>query len=200
MQGRRSVVLHLAKYSTVLVCFADVALSPSESATANKRKASEDVFVEDEEVLCPCGAGPSNLLTSTKPQSQGRKFYRCPKTKVLPQLECTHLLARPSVYRLDASAQEEGQCGFFQWQDPPAEKARKLDHPADGAAAYTDSAGANQPLVSNPEALQCNCGLEAVEITSHSAANPDRVFYKCPKTEVSRYTTSCIQVWHLAIC
>ena len=187
-------MLDLDKYSSVLVCFADVGLSPSESANANKRKASEDVFVEGEEVLCPCGAGPSTLLTSTKPQSHGRRFYRCPKTKVLPQLGLTHLLTRPSVYHMNASAQEDGQCGFFQWQDPPAEKARKLDQPSDGAAAYTDNAGANQPLVSNPEALQCNCGLEAVEITSHSAANPDRIFYKCPKTEVSLYTTSSIQV------
>ena len=104
MQGCRSVVLDLAQYSTVLVCFADVTLSPSESANANKRKASEDIFVQDEEVLCPCGAGPSALLTSTKPQSQGRKFYRCPKTKVLPQLGLTHLLTRPSVYHLKASA------------------------------------------------------------------------------------------------
>ena len=121
-----------------------------------------------------------------------------PKPKVLPQLGLAHLLARPSAYHLHAFAQEEGQCGFFQWQDPPAEKARKLDQPLDGAAAYTNNAEANQPLVSNPAALQCNCGLEAVEITSHSAANPDRVFYKCPKTEVSLFTSSSTQCWHQA--
>jgi len=72
----------LGKLANSVMCGADVALSPSESANANKRKAPEDNFAEDEEVCCPCDAGPCLLLTSTKPQSQGRNFYRCPKPKV----------------------------------------------------------------------------------------------------------------------
>ena len=44
----------------------------------------------------------------------------------------------------------------------------------------------NEPAPSgHTAAVQCRCGLEAVEITSNSAANPGRVFYKCPKAEVS---------------
>ena len=72
----------LATCASVVGSVADVTVSPGESANGNKRKAPEDNFAEDEEVSCPCGAGPCALLTSTKPQSQGRKFYRCPKPKV----------------------------------------------------------------------------------------------------------------------
>ena len=61
---------------------ADIALSPTESVNVNKRKAPDSNSGEEEEVLCPCGAGPCALLTSNKPVSQGRKFYRCPKPKV----------------------------------------------------------------------------------------------------------------------
>lgn len=61
---------------------ADTSLSPSESGNVNKRKAPEDNFASDEEVFCPCNVGPCIILTSAKPHSQGRKFYRCPKNKV----------------------------------------------------------------------------------------------------------------------
>ena len=61
---------------------ADRSLSPSGSGNVNKRKAPEDNFAGDEEVFCPCNVGPCILLTSTKPHSQGRHFYRCPKSKV----------------------------------------------------------------------------------------------------------------------
>ncbi|KAL0025213.1 hypothetical protein WJX77_007617 [Trebouxia sp. C0004] len=135
--------------------------SLGESAIGNKRKAPEDSLTEDEEVNCPCGAGMCTLLTSTKPQSQGRKFYRCPKPK------------------------GEGQCGFFRFQDQPAEKARKpfnYAQASDGSTGYEDTVRGDKPPGSS-QALQCHCGQDAVEITSHSAANPDRVFYKCPKTQ-----------------
>ncbi|DBB09155.1 TPA: hypothetical protein ACH3X3_007760 [Trebouxia sp. C0006] len=140
----------------------DVTLSPGETASGNKRKAPEGNFADDEEVSCPCGAGPCALLTSTKPQSQGRKFYRCPKP------------------------QGEGQCGFFRFQDQPAEKARKPSNYAqasDGGTGYEGTAEGDKPPGGGSQALQCHCGQDAVEITSHSAANPDRVFYKCPKTQ-----------------
>ena len=175
---------------------ADVTSSPGESANGNKRKAPEDNFAEDEEVSCPCGAGPCALLTSTKPQSQGRKFYRCPKPKVrLYEFSHAALLAHLFAFDLSVLVQGEGQCGFFRFQDQPAEKARKpfnYAQTSDGGTGYEGTAEEDKPLGGGSQALQCLCGQDAVEITSHSAANPGRVFYKCPKTQVSSPDHSCI--------
>ncbi|KAL0027375.1 hypothetical protein WJX79_006251 [Trebouxia sp. C0005] len=80
----------------------------------------------------------------------------------------------------------EGQCGFFRFQDQPAEKARKpfnYAQTSDGGTGYEGTAEEDKPLGGGSQALQCLCGQDAVEITSHSAANPGRVFYKCPKTQ-----------------
>ena len=68
--------------STRIVHPAAPNLSPSESGNLHKRKAPEDGSAESREVFCPCSVGPCTVLTSTKSHSQGRKFYRCPKTKV----------------------------------------------------------------------------------------------------------------------
>ncbi len=138
---------------------------------------------------CPCGAGPCALLTSTKPQSQGRKFYRCPKPKVrLYNIPHRALLAHLFAFDLSVRVQGEGQCGFFRFQDQPAEKAGKpfnYAQASDGGTGYEGTAEGDNLPGGGSQALQCHCGQDAVEITSHSAANPDRVFYKCPKTQVN---------------
>ncbi len=91
--------------------------------------------------------------------------------------------------------QEEGQCGFFQWQDQPAENSRK--HPnllQDRNQAYGDGAEERLLPKSSSQTLQCHCGLEPVEFTSHSAANPDRVFYRCPNSEVQFHLCPALAV------
>ncbi len=88
---------------------------------------------------------------------------------------------------LSVLVQGEGQCGFFRFLDQPAEKARKPSNYAqasDGGTGYEGTAEGDKPPGGGSQALQCHCGQDAVEITSHSAANPDRIFYKCPKTQV----------------
>ena len=79
--------------------------------------------------------------------------------------------------------QEEGQCGFFQWQDQP-ELPRKQAKQGESVGEQQDRSQEADDGLQAPETPQCKCGLEAVEITSHSATNPGRVFYKCPKNEV----------------
>ena len=63
------------------------------------------------------------------------------------------------------------RCGFFQWQDQAAHK-----QPNQG---QRDDRGDLQPEADNGRQVQCACGLPATELTSHSAKNPNRVFYKC---------------------
>lgn len=79
--------------------------------------------------------------------------------------------------------QEDGQCGFFQWQDQPPRK-QQIQGAFDVGEQHTPNPEADSTLQA-PQTPQCRCGLEAVEITSNSAANPGRAFYKCPKNEVS---------------
>lgn len=165
------------------VRYADASLSQSGSGRVNKRKAPEDDFASDEEVFCPCNVGPCILLTSTKPHSQGRKFYRCPKSKVYNlSLVPSHGSSVFSPATISA-VQEDGQCGFFQWQDQPLKKQQNQGISSIGGQQIckTEADGNLQ----GPQTPECRCGLEAVEITSNSTANPGRVFYKCPKNEVS---------------
>lgn len=86
---------------------------------------------------------------------------------------------------IELHLQEEGQCGFFQWQDQVASQAKKQYQSAAGQdASYAAGLDTNSEPHA-PETPQCRCGLIAVQITSQSAANPGRTFYKCPKSEVS---------------
>lgn len=105
-------------------------------------------------------------------QEQGTQCVRDQMTGRASSLKSNFLVA----------LQEDGQCGFFQWQDQPPRKQQVQGtfHSGEQQNSNPEDGGNLQ----GPQTPECRCGLEAIEITSNSAANPGRVFYKCPKNEV----------------
>lgn len=72
------------------------------------------------------------------------------------------------------------RCGYFQWQDQPSTGPTAQKQHNHGPHDLEEFA----PDSDNGPEVQCECGLPAKELTSHSIKNPNRVFYKCPKPQV----------------
>jgi hypothetical protein len=65
-------------------------------------------------IECPCGAGPTSMLTARTERNNGRQFFRCPNGP-------------------------NGKCSFFQWADEPPSPA-KAGGAAKGPGHVTTSA------------------------------------------------------------
>ena len=65
-------------------------------------------------IECPCGAGPTSMLTARTERNNGRQFFRCPNGP-------------------------NGKCSFFQWADEPPSPA-KAGGAAKGPSHVTTSA------------------------------------------------------------
>ncbi|GBF99454.1 hypothetical protein Rsub_11940 [Raphidocelis subcapitata] len=108
---------------------------------------------------CKCGL-PAMGATSKTGSNQGRQFFACSKPR-----------------------DQADRCPFFKWADElPGGGGAMGGGPAAVHAANVPAAapsyGAAAPALPSAGARLCQCGLEATLLTSNSASNPGRQFYK----------------------
>eukprot|EP00891_Asterochloris_glomerata_P006968 jgi/Astpho2/6968/fgenesh1_pg.00107_%23_36_t len=105
---------------------------------------------------CQCGE-PATERVSWTTNNPERKFYKC------------------------SQAKGEG-CNYFAWADELGKAAASgggpLSSPLGSPAASQQGSAGSSGLT-----VLCDCGIQCRRLQSHSAANPDRWFYKCSKPQ-----------------
>ena len=149
--------------------------------------------------LCSCGV-PARELTSRSVTNPGRVFYKCAAqtckyfqwgdefgadagSKQQPAQGGGGYQQQGSSYPQQLQPLGVGG-GYGGYQAPPVARAGG-SYQQEAAGGGGGAGGGAGPAQGGSEP-QCGCGVPARELTSRSAANPGRVFYKCA-TQACKY-------------